>query len=60
EYVQKADDLLPALERSYDVALRHRLPSVINVQSRKEFWDARVYPPGQLGKIEPGVGAYYY
>ncbi len=60
EYVQKADDLLPALERSYDVAVKQRLPSVINVQSRKEFWDARVYPPGQLGKIEPGVGAYYY
>ena len=60
EYVQKADDVLPALERSYDIAVNDRLPSVINIQSKKEFWDRASYPPGQLGKVEPGFGAYYY
>jgi thiamine pyrophosphate-dependent acetolactate synthase large subunit-like protein len=60
EYVTRAEDVLPALQRCYDVAVNKRLPSVINVQGKKEFWDPRVYPPGQLGKVEPGVGAYYY
>jgi len=60
EYVQRAEDILPALERCYEVAVTKRLPSVINVQSKKEFWDVRTYPPGQLGKTEPGVEAYYY
>ncbi len=60
EYVTEADQVLPALERCYEVAVNQRLPSVVNVQGKKEFWDRRVYPPGQLGKVEPGVGAYYY
>ncbi len=60
EYVRKAEDLLPALERAYEVAITKRLPSVINVQAKKEFWDAKAYPPGILGKPEPGVTSYYY
>lgn len=60
EYVQKAEDILPALERCYQVAVNDRLPSVVNIQSKKEFWDVRTHPPAVMGKIEPGVGAYYY
>jgi thiamine pyrophosphate-dependent acetolactate synthase large subunit-like protein len=60
EYVQKAEEVLPALERAYQVAVTKRLPSVINIQGKKEFWDVKTFPPGQLGKIEPGFGAYYY
>jgi thiamine pyrophosphate-dependent acetolactate synthase large subunit-like protein len=60
EYVTEAAEVLPALRRAYDVAVKDRLPTVLNVQGRKEFWDASVYPPGILGKVEPGVGAYSY
>ena len=60
EYVTEANEVLPALGRAYDVAVNQRLPTVLNVQGRKEFWDASVYPPAILGKIEPGVGAYSY
>ncbi len=60
EYVTEADEVLPALRRCYDVAVTQRLPSLVNVQGKKEFWDPSVYPPGVLGKIEPGVGAYSY
>ena len=60
EYVTEAAEVLPALRRAYDVAVNDRLPTVLNVQGRKEFWDASVYPPGILGKVEPGVGAYSY
>lgn len=60
EYVRKAEDILPALERCYEVAVTKRLPSVVNIQSKKEFWDTKTFPPGMLGKIEPGVEAYYY
>jgi acetolactate synthase-1/2/3 large subunit len=60
EYVTKAEDILPALQRSYQVAINNRLPSVINIQGKKEFWDVPTYPPGQLGKIEPGIESYYY
>ena len=59
EYVQKAEDILPALERCYQVAVNKRLPSVVNIQGKKEFWDIKAFPPGMGGKIEPGVGAYY-
>lgn len=59
EYVQRAEDILPALERCYQVAVTKRLPSVINIQSKKEFWDTKAFPPGQLGKVEPGIGSYY-
>ena len=35
-------------------------PSIINCQGKKEFWDRQKYPPGSLGKIEPGVMSYYH
>ena len=55
EYVTKAADFRPAIERAYQVALDESRPSVVNVQAKKEFWLRDQYAPGFLGKIEPGV-----
>ena len=60
EYVARPAEFRPALERAYDVAVRERKPAVINCQGRKEFWDREKFPPGSLGKIEPGVMSYYH
>ncbi|MXY67038.1 MAG: thiamine pyrophosphate-binding protein [Acidobacteriia bacterium] len=60
EYVTKAEDLAPALARSYKAAADERLSTVINCQAIKEFWSARDYPPGLLQKVEPGCMAYYH
>ena len=60
EYVTRAQDFRPALERAYQVALDESRPSIINVQAKKEFWLRDQYPPGFLGKIEPGVMSYYH
>ena len=59
EYVTRAADFTPALERAYNVARDERRPAVINVQGRKEFW-LREQAPGFLGKLEPGVMSYYH
>ena len=59
EYVQTADELKPALERAWKIAVNNRLPTVINCQARKEFWlGGREWGPGMLGKIEPGCMSY--
>src|SRR5690606_4076849 len=60
EYVTTPDQFLPALQRAYDIAARDGIPSVINCQAKKEFWLRNEYPPGFLGKSEPGVMAYYH
>ena len=60
EYVTRSADFRPALERAYDVATRERKPVVINCQGKKEFWDRNAYPPGMIGKVEPGVMSYYH
>ncbi len=60
EYVTKAADFKPALARAYQVAAREGKPAVINCQGRKEFWDRAKYPPGMIGKIEPGLMSYYH
>ena len=60
EYVTKPEDFRPALARAYEVAARDGKPAVINCQGKKEFWDRAMYPPGLLGKIEPGVMSYYH
>lgn len=60
EYVTAAADFLPALKRSYDIAAKERISTVINCQSIKEFSSARDYPPGHLQKVEPGCMAYYH
>ncbi len=59
EYVTKQEDLLPALERCYDVAVTKKLPSIVNIQGKKEFWEAKKFPPGNLGMASPGVMSYY-
>ncbi|MGQ0732198.1 MAG: thiamine pyrophosphate-binding protein [Acidobacteriota bacterium] len=60
EFVTRPGDLRPALERAWQVAVRERRPSVINCQGKKEFWLRDQYPPGFLGKIEPGCMSYYH
>jgi thiamine pyrophosphate-dependent acetolactate synthase large subunit-like protein len=60
EYVGKPSEFKPALERAYDVAAKERRPVLINCQGKKEFWDREKFPPGSLGKIEPGVMSYYH
>lgn len=58
EYVTEAEQFLPALKRSYEIAAKDRITTVINCQARKEFWDRAKFPPGMLGKTEPGCMAY--
>jgi thiamine pyrophosphate-dependent acetolactate synthase large subunit-like protein len=58
EYVTGADQMRPALDRAWEVAVNDRLPTVINCQAKKEFWIAQQYPPGMLGKTEPGCMSY--
>ena len=60
EYVTKPGEFRPALERAYAVALKDSKPSIVNCQGRKEFHDQSQYPPGFLGKVEPGVMSYYH
>lgn len=59
EYINRAEDFLPALERSYDVAAREGISTLINCQAIKEFWTNQ-YPPGMPRKVEPGCMAYYH
>jgi thiamine pyrophosphate-dependent acetolactate synthase large subunit-like protein len=60
EYVTRPAGFRPALERAYQVAAREGRPAVINCQGKKEFWDRAKFPPGSLGKIEPGTMSYYH
>lgn len=60
EYVRRAGEFRPALERAYEVARTESRPALINCQGRKEFWDRQKYAPGFLGKIEPGCMSYYH
>jgi thiamine pyrophosphate-dependent acetolactate synthase large subunit-like protein len=56
EYVRSPDELRAALQRSYDIAARESLPSLINVQAIKEFSSPTAYPPGPGFNAEPGIG----
>ena len=60
EYVTAPSEMRPALERAYQLALDESRPTIINVQAKKEFWLRDQYPPGFLGKVEPGVMSYYH
>ena len=60
EYVRAPEEFRPALERAWKVAMNESRPSVINCQAKKEFWIKEAYEPGFLGKVEPGVMAYYH
>ena len=59
EYVTRAEDLLPTLERSYDIAKKEGISTLVNCQAIKEFW-SNEYPPGMPRKVEPGCMAYYH
>jgi len=58
EYVAKPEEFLPALRRSYEIAAKERISTVINCQAKREFWQGSQHPPGFLGKVEPGCMAY--
>jgi thiamine pyrophosphate-dependent acetolactate synthase large subunit-like protein len=60
EYVTTPGAFRPALERAWQIAVKESRPAVINCQGRKEFWVRDQFPPGMLGKIEPGCMAYYH
>jgi thiamine pyrophosphate-dependent acetolactate synthase large subunit-like protein len=59
-YVTRPQDFMPALQRAFKTAVETSMPTVINVQGKKEFWLREKYPPGFLGKVEPGVMSYYH
>jgi acetolactate synthase I/II/III large subunit len=56
EHVETPEQLRAALKRSYDVAVRQSLPSLINVRAIKEFSSPTLYPPGPQLNPEPGIG----
>jgi thiamine pyrophosphate-dependent acetolactate synthase large subunit-like protein len=59
EYVTRAEDFKPVLERSWQMAAKEGVSTLINCQARKEFWTNQ-YPPGMPQKVEPGCMAYYH
>jgi len=60
EYVRTPGEFRPALERAWKVAATSNIPVVVNCQAKKEFWVKAQYEPGMIGKVEPGVMAYYH
>ena len=60
EYVNRAEDFLPALERSYRIAAAEGVSTVVNCQAIKEFWSSKDYPPGFMQKVEPGCMSYFH
>lgn len=58
EYVTTAEQFIPALERSYEMAARERISTLINCQGKKEFW-TNAYPPAMPRHFAPGCLAYY-
>ncbi len=57
EYVRNADDFMPALKRSYEIAKSDGISTLINCQGKKEFWTNK-YPPGMTRSVEPGCMSY--
>ena len=57
EYVTSADEFLPALQRSYQIAEKENISTLINCQGKKEFWTNR-FPPGMTRTVEPGCMSY--
>ena len=58
EYVTSAEQFLPALKRSYDIAAGEGISTLINCQGKKEFW-TNAYPPAMPRHFAPGALAYY-
>lgn len=59
-YVKTPEELRAALARSFDIASREGLPSLINVQAKKEFSSARDFPPGGGMGSEPGISGFQH
>jgi len=59
-YVHTPEELRAALAKSYDVASRQSLPSLINVQAKKEFSSPKDYPPGGGMGFEPGITGFQH
>jgi thiamine pyrophosphate-dependent acetolactate synthase large subunit-like protein len=57
EYVRTPEELRNALKRSYDMAAKESVSTLINCQAIKEFTSAKLYPPGNSMNPEPGCGA---
>ncbi|HIN90435.1 MAG TPA: thiamine pyrophosphate-binding protein, partial [Porticoccaceae bacterium] len=58
EYVTSAEQFLPALKRSYDIAAGEGISTLVNCQGKKEFW-TNAYPPAMPRHFAPGALAYY-
>ncbi len=58
EYVNTPEEFRAALKRSYEIAARESVCTLINCQAIKEFTSARDYPPGVYLGAEPGVSAF--
>ncbi len=58
EYVKTVDEMRAALKRSYEVASKENVSTLINVQALKEFTSGKDYPPGIALNPEPGVGGF--
>lgn len=66
EYVRSPEEMRPALERAWKVAVNESRPSIINVQAIKEYWtgayeflgDGRAKERGMTGTREPGCESY--
>lgn len=60
EYVNKPEDMAPALHRCYEIAARENRPCLINVQAILEFTSPALYPPGCTIVPEPGIASYQH
>ncbi len=58
EYVRTPEELREALKKSYQLASKENVSTVINCQALKEFTSAREFPPGVYLSPEPGCGAF--
>lgn len=58
EYVQTPEELRAALKRSYQIAAKENISTLINVQALKDFTNGAAYAPGIALPVEPGVGAF--
>jgi thiamine pyrophosphate-dependent acetolactate synthase large subunit-like protein len=58
EYVQTPEDLRAALKRSYQIAAKENISTLINVQALKDFTNGAAYAPGIALPVEPGAGAF--
>jgi acetolactate synthase-1/2/3 large subunit len=57
EYVTTPEQMRESLKRSYQIAAKENISTLINVQALKEFTSGKDYPPGIALNPEPGVGA---